>query len=341
MSTIIKENYTLCIIIPNFNEGKYIGAMLDSILSNDFEDWRCIVVDDGSTDCSIDILKKYAKEQPRITYFLRNRLPKGAQTCRNIGFEKSVGAKYIIWFDSDDIVAPYCLRQRVEYMERHPNLDFAIFPAKKFSGNIEEETTWFTGVYYSYDELMMFMHHKLPYVVWCNIYRRDKIQEARITWDENILSLQDSDFNIQGLVNKLKHNYAILDKARIDYYYRCKNNGISSNIKSTKHINSHLYFLEKTYNSLENSSTTISSVDICINILRFLQNFDYIHNSLFCRKLYKISWFKHHPLLWIKFLIYLKIKKYDKYLFKKAINRDKIYEIKYSEMEHYIKENLL
>ena len=115
----------IAIVIPCWNCEKEITELLDSIILQTYEDWQVICVDDQSTDKTLKVLKEYSKNDNRINYLVRSRLPKGAQTCRNIGLEYSKDSKYICFFDSDDIIAPYCLEQRIRYMEQHPDLDFA------------------------------------------------------------------------------------------------------------------------------------------------------------------------------------------------------------------------
>ena len=78
----------LSIIIPTYNRAHLIEATLDSIKSQDFDDWECIVVDDGSTDNTPIVLANYVKEDGRFRYLHRpkNR-KKGPNSCRNFGFE--------------------------------------------------------------------------------------------------------------------------------------------------------------------------------------------------------------------------------------------------------------
>ena len=97
-----------------------------------FIDWQAFIVDDGSEDQSEETIKSFEKADPRIHYVKRGTEPKGAQTCRNIGLRLAADSKYILFFDADDVFAPFCSQQRVHYMENHPDLDFAVFPARSF-----------------------------------------------------------------------------------------------------------------------------------------------------------------------------------------------------------------
>ena len=96
----------ISIIIPVFNSEKFIEETLLSVLNQTYTDWECILVDDGSTDASWDIMQEFTAKDIRFRSFKRpENLPKGANSCRNFGFEQSQG-DYINWFDSDDVMLP-------------------------------------------------------------------------------------------------------------------------------------------------------------------------------------------------------------------------------------------
>ena len=93
------KQINLSIIIPVYNNDKYIQRCLDSVLAQSYNDFELIIVDDGSTDGSSEICKKYASTDSRIIY---TKIPNsGAGAARNIGIKLSKG-KYITFIDSDD-----------------------------------------------------------------------------------------------------------------------------------------------------------------------------------------------------------------------------------------------
>lgn len=100
-----KSNPLVSIIIPTYNRAHLIGETLDSIIAQTYSNWECIVVDDGSTDTTTEILKEYLKKDSRIFYDKRpkDRLP-GGNAARNYGFEISKG-EYVNWFDDDDTMS--------------------------------------------------------------------------------------------------------------------------------------------------------------------------------------------------------------------------------------------
>lgn len=129
------------IITPNYNRADLLGETAESILKQVYSHWEWIVVDDGSTDESLSLLEAYAKQDNRIKFFMREGDRRGACICRNQGVAKSTG-KFLIFLDSDDILEPFCLRNRVEAMNGQPELDFGIFPALLFRDKPFDLNLW-------------------------------------------------------------------------------------------------------------------------------------------------------------------------------------------------------
>ncbi len=101
------SNPLVSIIIPTFNRAHLISETLDSVLAQTYQNWECIVVNDGSTDATLDLLKTYMAKDARFKYHERpNNHLAGGNGARNYGFELSKG-EYIQWFDSDDLMLPY------------------------------------------------------------------------------------------------------------------------------------------------------------------------------------------------------------------------------------------
>ncbi len=239
------EKVLVTAIVPCYNGSKYLPQMLDCFLKQTYSHWEAIFVDDQSVDNSVEILKDYHEKDGRIKYLIRNRLPKGAQTCRNMGFEYAKGSKYVCFFDCDDIIAPFCLEQRVAFMESHPQIDFAVFPAKTFKTNPNEQSWRYYGIMSQPDEYLNFLFPWLSFVVWCNIYKYDSLVSHHISWDEKILVNQDSDFNIQALHSGMSFCYAE-EFAAIDYFYRKTGNiSVSSLKRDVSRFHSHLYLIDK------------------------------------------------------------------------------------------------
>lgn len=97
----------ISVIIPCYNQEKYIAECLDSVLAQTFDDFEAIVVNDGSKDNSLDIIKEYASKHPdKIRYI--DQQNQGVVIARNIAISQAKG-KYIYPLDGDDKIAQDCL----------------------------------------------------------------------------------------------------------------------------------------------------------------------------------------------------------------------------------------
>lgn len=136
------ENQPLISFIsPNYNRAEFIADTLDSLLAQSDPRWENIIVDDGSTDHSVEIITSYCRRDPRFRFYRRERQPKGACTCRNIGVAQSRG-RYVVFLDTDDLAEPFCVEQRLSTMEANRDLDFGIFPMQKFVHEPGDMQVW-------------------------------------------------------------------------------------------------------------------------------------------------------------------------------------------------------
>ncbi len=127
------------ILIPNFNKAPYLRETLDSILAQTYTDWECIIVDDHSTDDSWGILEEYAEKDLRFKIYRRpDHLPKGGNVCRNFAYDNSRG-DLILYLDSDDVLADFCLKQRVNAVNNFQGLDFWAFPTALFEEEVSND----------------------------------------------------------------------------------------------------------------------------------------------------------------------------------------------------------
>lgn len=205
------------IIIPTYNRADLIRETLDSVLAQTYQNWECIILDDGSTDNSSVVIEDYIKKDNRFQYHNRpNNRPKGANACRNVGFEKSKG-EFILFFDSDDIFESFCLNDRVSIMCKKP-IDLLIRDTGKFINNKK--------LYSSFNKdpkilnvesyLRMFMRYEIPWTIMGALYRRDILSNN--CFDENLDRFQDVSFNIK-LLSK-NNNLKIFRDNKIDSFYR-------------------------------------------------------------------------------------------------------------------------
>ena len=105
------------IIIPTYNRSQLLAATLDSVKSQSYGNWECIVVDDGSTDGTAALMATYTKSDARFVYLKRpEHRASGGNAARNYGFEQSKGA-YTQWFDSDDLMGETLLETQLAALD--------------------------------------------------------------------------------------------------------------------------------------------------------------------------------------------------------------------------------
>lgn len=157
------------IITPVFNRAHLVGNTIDSVIAQSYTNWEMLLVDDGSSDSIEAMIQEKYGDEPRIRFYKRNREPKGASTCRNIGAERSKGS-YLIFLDSDDWLETYCLEQRVQVMETYHNFDFAVFPFRylKHDGSLQANN-FDNGK----DPLINFLSEESYWCIMCPIWRKE------------------------------------------------------------------------------------------------------------------------------------------------------------------------
>lgn len=115
------------IIITTYNNGKYIKRCLDSIMAQTKKNFNIIIIDDGSTDNTKEVVKPFLKNE-NIKYFYKKNT--GVADSRNYGISK-VKTKYFLFVDSDDYISPTLL----ETIDKHNNYDILSFKSLKVNEN--------------------------------------------------------------------------------------------------------------------------------------------------------------------------------------------------------------
>lgn len=110
----------ISIIAPVFNTGEYLRQCMDSVINQTVTDWELIMVDDGSTDGSQDIIKEYVGNDSRISFYASNA--GCVSVARNTGIKHAKG-DWILFLDSDDYLLPDCLENLLKASNEYPDAD--------------------------------------------------------------------------------------------------------------------------------------------------------------------------------------------------------------------------
>lgn len=124
------------VIIPSYNLGEYIGETLQSVRNQTFQDWECLVVENGSSDNSKDIIREFVSLDDRFKLIpLLSNI--GVAAARNMAMQRCFG-QYILFLDADDIIGPGYMEAAVAALEEDPSVNVVYARAERFG----EETKW-------------------------------------------------------------------------------------------------------------------------------------------------------------------------------------------------------
>jgi len=120
------------VIIPCYNGGDFLGATLASIQGQTLTDWEVVVVNDGSKDDSLSVMKRYAEQDARIRYL--DQANAGVSASRNNGFALTT-APYVTFLDADDLLLPESLHERCAFLTAHPAFGAVTTAHEAFDSN--------------------------------------------------------------------------------------------------------------------------------------------------------------------------------------------------------------
>jgi GalNAc5-diNAcBac-PP-undecaprenol beta-1,3-glucosyltransferase len=127
----------ISIIMATYNRAHFILEMLQSVQNQSYVDFECLIIDDGSTDNTANVVTDFIKNDNRFSYQNRpDNYKKGLPGVRNYGLDICKGG-YIIFFDDDDIIHPDNLKVCLEVLQNN-NLDFCHYKKFAFEKNIPE-----------------------------------------------------------------------------------------------------------------------------------------------------------------------------------------------------------
>ena len=218
------------IIIPVYNAEKTLEKCLDSICKQTFSDYEVILIDDGSTDQSLNICKKYEEQNPKIC--VHHQQNRGPSEARNVGLELAAG-NWICFIDSDDFVEESYL-QDISDAAQEFDADVIFIGYSKISENGEKDS-FFPGevAENNIKTILMLSEIDMFGYTWIKTFRRDCIKESR--FDSSLNLFEDEVFTCQvlpncnriGVVNKPIYNYIIGDGSSLirrtheDYCLKC------------------------------------------------------------------------------------------------------------------------
>lgn len=195
MKNIYKTSIPLVsVIMPAFNSVKYIGEAVESILNQTYTDFELLIIDDCSSDGTLEEIKKYKDKRIRL---LQNDENKGIAYTTNIGINNSMG-KYIALMDDDDVAFPERIEQQVRYMEAHSEVDILGGRSVDIDekGNVISE---FAVPHYNprYIKAMLLIQC-VDFRNGTAMIRKDFLEQTGLKYKDNYLGMQDYRFYMEA-----------------------------------------------------------------------------------------------------------------------------------------------
>ncbi|MBQ0058253.1 MAG: glycosyltransferase family 2 protein [Bacteroidales bacterium] len=202
------ENPLISIVIPAYNAAKYISDAVQSVLDQDYRPIEVIVVDDGSTDNTCEVVERIAS--PEVSYYYKEN--GGASSARNYGIERANG-EYIRFVDADDLLLPGSLSKQITHSLSLSDKQISI------------------GHYLSYnnEERIPALHSMAAYPPWLALYPKRALMDVG-GFDTNMKTSEDLELTI----NLKAHGYRFVLTDAVVYKYWCGRNPESLYMEATR-----------------------------------------------------------------------------------------------------------
>ena len=201
---MMENNVKVSVIIAVYNAEKYLVQCLDSVLNQTLKEIEIILVNDGSTDNSMQILEKYQKKDARVRVI--NQENQGAAAARNAGMKLAVG-EYLSFLDADDFFSPEMLEEMYAGCVEQ-DADISVIRSKEYN----EQSHECTDMKFSIKEEFLpgnnpFSYHDIPDCIfnifkgwaWDKLFRREMVMKNHLEF-QNLRSTNDMLFVYMSLV---------------------------------------------------------------------------------------------------------------------------------------------
>lgn len=178
----------ISIITPSFNQGRFLEETILSIINQNYPNLEYIIIDGGSTDNSVDIIKKY---ETQITYWISEK-DSGQSEAINKGYKKATG-EIIAWLNSDDLYTPNTLHEIADHFTKNPKVDIVYGDVINF---LENGKGLYVDNQFELQDFFSRISIHQPSVFW----RREILQNSALL-DEELFYCMDYDLWMKLFLN--------------------------------------------------------------------------------------------------------------------------------------------
>ena len=202
MSSSRTPEAVVSVIVPSYNYGHLIGATFESLQAQTLPNWECIVIDDGSTDDTAEVVARFMKIDSRIKFFQQANRRQAA--ARNHGFTRMSG-KYVQFLDADDLLESKKFERQVEYLEAHPEVEIVYGDTRYFETDrpsdllytmYGENIPWQPRLSGTGSEMLLPLVRRNTIIVNAPLTRRTLVERVGL-FDEELPPVEDWEFWIR------------------------------------------------------------------------------------------------------------------------------------------------
>ncbi|BAO55738.1 glycosyltransferase family 2 protein [Nonlabens marinus] len=243
------------ILLSTFNRAQLIEETLVSIQNQTYQNFECLITDDNSTDSTEKVVNEFCINDSRFTYHRKPRsYPNGLSANRNFGLDlaKALDAKYIQFFDDDDIMHPKKIEMQMMFFKQDPLLEIVGCKFQGFIGDFDLDKHEYVGdmKVQSNDLAWDFLNLNIRLNSGGPIFKFSLLSEFR--FDEQLLNFaEETEYYLRVFFIK-KPNYAACDNFLFFYRHHQDTNTSTTKNSIIKH-GSRLYILDKLYEFIENN----------------------------------------------------------------------------------------
>ena len=214
----------ISVLMSAYNSEKYIAEAIESILNQTFKDFEFIIINDGSTDKTAEIIEKYAKKDVRIR-FVNNTKNQGIIAALNPGFAMCRG-EYIARMDSDDISTPERLATQVAYLDAHPEVDLCSCGMELFGAKQE---IWVREANVEDVKITALFHS--PILHASSMWRRASFERVGLRFLQEMVPAEDYDMWTRAMAAGLR----LVNIPQVMYKYRIHPSRATTQTDKTAH----------------------------------------------------------------------------------------------------------
>ena len=179
----MEESNLISVIVPVYNAEKYLDECISGVLSQTYRNFELLLVNDGSTDSSLEICRRYAAGDPRVVVI--DKPNGGVSSARNAALDVARG-EWVMFSDADDYYLPHAFRTLADAVTSAPDIDLAASSCLRLEdGEMLVQCVYPTGVT---DKPIMGI---VNYALWGHIFRKSIIDAHRMRFPQGISYSED------------------------------------------------------------------------------------------------------------------------------------------------------